>query len=86
MGIGYWIAPEVQGNGLATRATILLSRWAIRSAGMLRVEALLDPHNIASRRVIEKSGFRREGLLRSYLELDGHPTDALAYSLLHSDL
>ena len=53
---------------------------------MLRVEALLDPHNIASRRVIEKSGFRREGLLRSYLELDGHPTDALAYSLLHSDL
>jgi [ribosomal protein S5]-alanine N-acetyltransferase len=86
VGIGYWIAPDAEGNGLATRAAILLSRWALHTAGMIRVEALLDPDNIASRRVIEKSGFRPEGHLRSYLELDGHPADALAYSLLHSDL
>ncbi len=86
VGIGYWIAPNAQGNGLATRAAILLSRWALQSAGMIRVEALLDPSNIASRRVVEKSGFRPEGHLRSYLELDGHPADALAYSLLQSDL
>ncbi|MGO9904006.1 MAG: GNAT family N-acetyltransferase [Solirubrobacteraceae bacterium] len=85
-GIGYWIAPDAQGNGLATRAVVLLSRWALQSAGMIRVEALLDPNNIASRRVVEKSGFRREGHLRSYLELDGRPADALVFSLLHSDL
>lgn len=57
MGIGYWIAPHAEGNGLATRAAILLSRWALQSAGMIRAEALLDPHNIPSRRVVEKSGF-----------------------------
>lgn len=72
VGIGYWIAPDAQGNGLATRAVMLLSRWALQSAGMIRVEALLNPHNVASRRVVEKSGFRPEGHLRSYLQLDGH--------------
>jgi RimJ/RimL family protein N-acetyltransferase len=86
VGIGYWIAAAAQGNGLATRAVILSSRWALQSAGMIRVEALLDPDNIASRRVVEKSGFRPEGHLRSYLELDGHPADALVYALLVSDL
>lgn len=85
VGIGYWIAPDAQGNGLATRAAILSSRWALQSAGMIRVEALLDPDNIASRRVVEKSGFRPEGHLRSYLELDGRPADALVYGLLVSD-
>ncbi len=84
--IGYWIAHEAQGNGLATRAAILLSRWALQDAGILRVEALVDPRNIASRRVVEKSGFRPEGRLRCYLEVDGQPVDAVAYSLLQSDL
>jgi ribosomal-protein-alanine N-acetyltransferase len=53
---------------------------------MIRIEALLDPVNVASRRVVEKSGFQPEGHLRSYLELDGRCADALAYSLLVSDL
>jgi [ribosomal protein S5]-alanine N-acetyltransferase len=86
VGIGYWIAPGAQGQGLATRAAGLLARWALVSGGMIRVEALLDPNNVASRRVVEKSGFPPEGHLRSYLELEGNPTDALVYSLLPSDL
>ena len=52
VGIGYWIAPDAQGDGLATRAAMLLSRWTLQSAGMIRVEAPLNPHNIASRRVV----------------------------------
>jgi RimJ/RimL family protein N-acetyltransferase len=86
VGIGYWIVPDEQRNGFATRAVVLLSRWALKSAAMTRIEALLDPHNTASRRVVEKAGFRPEGQLRSYLQLNGHYTDALAYSLLQSDL
>lgn len=86
VGVGFWIAPEAQGAGLATRALVLLSRWALRSTGVIRVEALIDVRNVASRRVAEKSGFRSEGHLRSYLELDGQPADALVYSLLESDL
>jgi len=86
VGIGYWTAPEAQGKGLATRAVVLLSHWALQNAGVIRVEALLDLHNIASRRVVEKSGFQSEGHLRLYLHLNGHRADALAYSLLQSDL
>jgi len=85
-GIGYWVAPDAQGQGLATRAVALLSRWALTSAGMIRIEALLDPENTASQRVVEKSGFRPEGRLRAYLALEGRPTDAPVYSLLTSDL
>ena len=54
VGIGYWTAPEAQGKGLATRAVVLLSHWALQSAGVIRVEALLDLHNIASRRAIPR--------------------------------
>jgi hypothetical protein len=43
----------------------------LQRAGLVRIEALLDPDNAASRRVVEKAGFRREGRLRSYLLLDG---------------
>jgi RimJ/RimL family protein N-acetyltransferase len=57
---------------------------AQRSA--LRVEALLDPRNVASRRVVEKSGFQPEGQLRLYMNLDDHPAVALVYSLLLTDL
>jgi len=44
------------------------------------------PDNIASQRVLTKAGFRREGLLRSYLAYEGRCFDALLYSLLRSDL
>jgi RimJ/RimL family protein N-acetyltransferase len=57
-GIEYWVAARAQGQGFATRAAGLLSRWALQ-AGAVRVEALLDPHNDASRRVAEKWGFLR---------------------------
>ena len=73
VGIGYWTAPEAQRKGLATRAVRLLSRWAVQHAEVIRIEALLDPCNVASRRVGENSGFQPEGQLRLYLELNLHP-------------
>jgi ribosomal-protein-alanine N-acetyltransferase len=65
----------------------LLVRWAIDDVGMARIEALVEPGNIASQRVLEHAGFQREGCLRSYLVLqpDGRRTDALVYSLLPDD-
>jgi len=47
---------------------------------------LVVPDNIASQRVLEKAGFRREGHLRSYLVFERQRADALVYSLLPSDL
>jgi RimJ/RimL family protein N-acetyltransferase len=84
--IGYWLIPRVRSRGLGSRAVALLARWAVTQASLARVEALVAPDNIASRRVLEKAGFRREGHLRSYLVFDGQRADALIYSLLPNDL
>ena len=64
----------------------LLVRWAVREAGLARLEAYVIPDNIASQRVLTKAGFRREQLLRSSLAYEGRRFDALLYSLLPSDL
>lgn len=61
--IGYGIKPEYQGRGLATEAVTAMTRWAITQPGVLRVEAETEPNNIASRRVLEKSGFVPNGIM-----------------------
>ena len=85
-GIGYWLVPRARGRRLASRAVALLARWAVTEAGLERVEALVEPDNTASQRVLEHVGFRREGHLRSYLVFDARRADALIYSLLPSDV
>jgi RimJ/RimL family protein N-acetyltransferase len=84
--IGYWLIPRVRARGLGSRAIGLLARWAVTDASLARVEALVVPDNVASQRVLEKAGFRREGHLRSYLVFERERADALVYSLLPSDL
>jgi len=84
--IGYWLIEPARGRRLASHAVALLSRWALTEAGLARVEALVDPENVASQRVLESVGFRREGRLRSYLVFGERRTDAFIYSLLPSDL
>jgi hypothetical protein len=51
-----------------------------------RVEALVDPDNVVSQRVLERVGFHREGLLRSYLAFETGRVDAFIYALLPSDV
>ena len=84
--IGYWLIPRARGRGLGSRAVGLLARWAVTEAQLARVEALVMPDNIASQRVLEKTGFQREGHLRSYLVFERQRADALMYSFLPSDL
>jgi len=63
--VGYWIVAERRGAGLATAAVELLVERAF-AAGVERLQATVEPWNIASQRVLEKAGFEREGLLRGY--------------------
>ena len=84
--IGYWLLERVRGRGLGSHAVALLAHWALAGAALERVEALVLPDNVASRRVLEKAGFRREGQLRSYLVFETRRVDALIYSLLPGDL
>jgi RimJ/RimL family protein N-acetyltransferase len=85
--VGYWVAAQARGRGVAADALRALSRWAFESLGLGRIELVTDPENIASQRVAEKAGFQREGVLRSMLlNRDGSRRDGVIFSLLPEDL
>jgi RimJ/RimL family protein N-acetyltransferase len=57
--VGYWLAPEARGRGLATAATRALSEWTFATFAPPRLALHAEPGNLASRRVAEKCGFVR---------------------------
>jgi RimJ/RimL family protein N-acetyltransferase len=83
--IGYWIRADARGRGLATRALVLVSRWGL-ARGFRRLQLHADVENPSSHRVAEKAGFRREGLLRSWIEHDGRECDHVLFALVRGDL
>jgi [ribosomal protein S5]-alanine N-acetyltransferase len=80
--LGYWIDRAVAGQGLATLAVALVCDHAFGAVGLHRVQADIRPENVRSQRLVERLGFRQEGLLRRYLDIDGDWRDHLSYSLL----
>jgi len=83
--LGYWIGRPFAGDGHATGAVRAVSRHAFQSLKLHRLEASCLPANVASRRVLEKSGFRREGEARAYLKINGVWADHLLFGLLSED-
>lgn len=69
--VGYWVESSAAGGGVATAAVALVVDHAFGPVGLHRVEATVRPENAASLRVLAKLGFRDEGLLQRYLEVDG---------------
>jgi RimJ/RimL family protein N-acetyltransferase len=59
--VGYWLAPEARGRGVATRAVDALVRWVRAEHGVGRIQLLTHPDNVASQRVAVRAGFRRTG-------------------------
>ncbi len=78
--IAYELSPEFWGRGIATQLCRLLVAWAHRHANVLRVQATALQSNTRSIRVLERAGFEREGLLRSYRLVRGAPGDFFMYS------
>lgn len=69
--IGYWVASPLTGGGVATAAVALAVDHCFGPVGLHRLEATVRPENGASRMVLARTGFREEGLLRRYLDVDG---------------
>ena len=84
-GVGYWLLAHARGKGLATSALLLVARWSFDALGVRRIGLNADPRN-ASIRVAERAGFKREGLLRSWADVNGERVDQVTFSLLPSDL
>ncbi len=80
--VGYWLAEPARGEGHATRAVTLACEWGFQQLGLDRIALLAATDNGASQRVAERSGFAREGVLRSYMRHLTERRDMVAYALL----
>lgn len=83
--LGYWIGEPFARQGHMSKAVNLAVRFAFDDLGLRRAEAACLPSNIASRRVLEKCGFEREGYARQYLRINGQWADHLLYARLAGD-
>lgn len=78
--IGYWIARSHAGRGITPRAVALLAGYGL-AQGLHRLEIAVRPENESSLRVVEKLGFRDEGMRRSFLYIDGDWRDHRVFAL-----
>ncbi|WP_327580981.1 GNAT family N-acetyltransferase [Nonomuraea sp. NBC_00507] len=69
--IGYSLVPEFRGKGFMTRAVDLLVEWAFANTALHRIVAGTEAGNTASHRVLERAGFRREGVHRELFPKPG---------------
>jgi ribosomal-protein-alanine N-acetyltransferase len=84
--LGYWIDSRVAGRGIMPTAVALVTDHCFWTADLHRVEVNIRPENTASRRVVEKLGFREEGLRERYLHIDGDWRDHLSYALVREEV
>lgn len=82
--VGYWVGAGHRNKGIATQALDALSNWAIRDPEIHRLELYVEPWDEGSWKAAERCGYTREGLLRSWQEVDGLRRDMYMYSRLKS--
>jgi aminoglycoside 6'-N-acetyltransferase len=83
--IGFTVAGGYQGRGYATEAVLAVLRHLFDDRGLHRVSAECDARNVRSARLLERVGFRREGLRPAHTWLKGEWTDDLLFGLLARD-
>ncbi|MBO6603201.1 MULTISPECIES: GNAT family N-acetyltransferase [Rhodobacterales] len=83
--LGYWIGQAHARQGYMREAILAVVHHAFRSLDLSRVEAACLPENVASRGVLERSGFKYEGVAQSYLQINGRWRNHVLYANLRSD-
>ncbi|MGO4494828.1 GNAT family N-acetyltransferase [Paenibacillus sp. 2RAB27] len=83
--LGYSMDQAHNGKGYMTKAIQLIMKFAFEEIGLLRVEAGVMPRNVGSMRVLEKAGFKQEGLARKLLEINGVREDHVLFAMLAED-
>ena len=83
--LGYWVRSSRRGNGFAPRAARLAAKFGFEQLHLLRVEIVAAVENAASIKVAEKSGARREGILRERMTVREKVHDAVMFSFIRSD-
>jgi len=83
--IGYSLVPDERGKGYCTEAVGIMVDYLFLSRDTTRIQACTDKRNLASQKVLEKVGFKKEGTMRKYLFIRGELRDAFLYSILREE-
>lgn len=83
--LGYWLAKGYWGKGLMTEAVNLILKFGFEKLKLHRIQSSLFEKNIASKKVLEKCGFRSEGVFRETRFRYGKWHDELRYGILKSE-
>ncbi|QUG41913.1 GNAT family N-acetyltransferase [Psychrobacillus sp. INOP01] len=81
---GFTLDKEYNGKGYTTEALQLIVDFAFRELKLHRIEAGAMPDNIASIRVLEKAGFKKEGIAKENLKINGKWTDHQILGIINS--
>ena len=83
--LGYWVGEAYAMQGYMTEALSLVRDHAFSALDLSRLEAACLPDNVASRRLLERCGFKYEGVAQSYLQIDGRWRNHVLYAALRTD-
>ncbi|WP_449620432.1 GNAT family N-acetyltransferase [Robertmurraya sp. Marseille-Q9965] len=83
--IGFELSRDYWGQGIASEAIGAILQYGFEHMELNRIEALIEPPNLPSQKLVEKQGFIREGLLRQYEFTSGKFDDLYMYSMLKRD-
>ncbi|MGD8191196.1 GNAT family N-acetyltransferase [Brevibacillus ginsengisoli] len=83
--IGYELAPEFWRQGVMTEVVGQVIAFGFEQLGLNRIEAFIDPGNIASRKLLEKVGLHEEGHLKECFYEKGRFVDAVLFAVVKND-
>ncbi len=84
--IGYWVSERFAGKNITPVSVALVTDHCFFQLGLHRIEICIRPENRPSLRVVEKLGFRYEGLRRRYIHINGDWRDHYAFALVREDV
>lgn len=84
--IGYWVSKRFAGRGITPTSVALATDICFRELRLHRMEICIRPENSASLRVVEKLGFRYEGLRRRYIHINNDWRDHYAFALVRDEV
>lgn len=83
--LGYYLGERFAGKGFATEAIKLIISFAFEKLNLHRIEANIQPQNLASIKVVKKNGFVKEGFSLKYLQVDGIWCDHERWAILNKN-
>jgi ribosomal-protein-alanine N-acetyltransferase len=83
--LGYWMGAPHAGKGYMTRAVAAAVRFGFATLRLHRIEAACIPDNAPSIALLRRNGFRREGLARAYLKINGRWRDHVLFALVEDE-